>query len=122
MDRPDDRPVLRETARHVALAAAREASTRGPLADPAATLEAPSAELQRLLGHLRSTLGRYVRQRREAGLPVERVLPEVKGLVREASALAGWFDPADTLMAQVVRWTITAYYGDPELAHVPRFY
>jgi len=41
--------------------------------------------------------------------------------VREASALEGAFDSADTLMAQVVRWTITAYYDEPEPAHVSRF-
>jgi hypothetical protein len=77
----------------------------------------------RLLGNLRSTVDGHVRERREAGLPVERVLREVKGLVREASVLEGWFDPAaaDTLMAQVVRWTIMAYYDEPERAHVPRF-
>jgi hypothetical protein len=75
----------------------------------------------RLFGYLRSTVCRYVRARRGAGVPVERVLPEVKGLVREASALEGAFDSADTLMAQVVRWTITAYYDEPEPAHVSRF-
>jgi hypothetical protein len=120
-DRPVDRPVVRETARHVALAAAREASKRGPLADAARALDAPSAELVRLLGQLRSTVGRHVGERREAGLPVERVLSEMQGLVREASALEGWFDPADALVAQVVRWTIMAYYDDePECTHVPR--
>ena len=93
-----------------------------PLADAAGVLDAPSTELVRLLAHLRSTLDGYVRERRAAGVPVERVLPEVKGLVREASALEGWFDGNDTLTAQVVRWTMTAYYDEPELVHVPRFY
>ena len=118
-DRPVDRPVVRETARHVALAATREASTRGRLADAAGALEVPSAELVGLLGRLESTVGRFVRGRRDRGLPVERVLSEVKGLVREASALDGWCDPADTLMARVVGWTIMAYYHEPEPAHVP---
>jgi hypothetical protein len=118
---PDDRPSVRATARDVALAATREARTRGSLADAARAPETPSAELMRLLGYLRSTVCRYVRARRGAGVPVERVLPEVKGLVREASALEGSFDSADTLMAQGVRWTIAAYYNEPEPAHVPRF-
>jgi hypothetical protein len=125
VDRRDDQLVMRESARRVAVAATREAGTRGPLADvddAGMLLGAPSGELMRLLGQLRSTVGCYVRERREAGLPVERVLPEVKGLVREASALEGWCDPADTLMAQVVRWTVVAYYDEPELAHGPRFY
>ena len=117
---PDARPVMRETARDVALAADREMRTRGPLADAAGVLDAPSAELVRLLDHLRRTVGRHVRERRAAGLPIERVLPEVKGLVREATALEGWFDSADTLMAHVVRWIILAYYDQPELVHVPR--
>jgi hypothetical protein len=117
-----DRPVVRETARHVAVAATREASARHPLAEAAGALDAPSAELAGLLGRLRVTVRRYARERRAAGFPIERVLPEVKGLVREASILDGWFDPADTLMAQVVDWTIAAYYDEPELAHVPHFY
>ena len=50
------------------------------------------------------------------------MIPEMQELVREATAREGWCDPTDTLMAQVVRWTIAAYYDDPELAHVPRFY
>jgi ABC-type transporter Mla subunit MlaD len=116
----DDRPVVQETARHVALAAAREPATGSPLADAAGALDAPSAELARLLGHLRSTVGRYVRERRAAGLPVERVLPEVKGLVRAAWAPEEWFDSADALTTQVVGWTITAYYDEPEPAHGPR--
>ncbi len=97
--------------------AASEAPVAGPVADP---VDAPSLELVRLLAHLRSTVTRYVSERRAAGVPVERVIPEVKGLVRAAVSCEGWFDPADTLMAQVVRWAITAYYGQPELAHVPR--
>ncbi len=116
--RPADRPALRESARCVALAAAREASTRCSRTDAARALEAPSAELVRLVEYLRSTVGRYVGTRRAAGLPVERVLVETKSLVREASALEGWFDTNDALMAQVVRWTIEAYYVEPGRPHV----
>jgi hypothetical protein len=119
VDWPVDRPVVRETARHLALVAMREASARGPR-DTARVLDAPSAQLVGLLGHLRATVDRYVRERREAGLAVERVLPEVKGLVREALVIEGWPDSADTLMAQVVRWTIRAYYDQPEVARVSR--
>jgi hypothetical protein len=93
---------------------------RSPLADAPEALDALSADLTPLLGQLRSTVGRYVRDRRAAGLAVERVVPEVRGLVREASAREGWSDPADMLMTRVVGWTIGAYYDEPELAHVPR--
>ena len=69
-----------------------------------------------------SAVIRFAHERRDLGTPVERLVPEVKGLVREATACEGWCDPTDTLMAQVVRWAIAAYYDDPALAHVPRFY
>jgi hypothetical protein len=75
-----------------------------------------SAKLVGLLGHLRLAVGRHVCDRRQAGAPIERVLPEVKGLVREAAAREGCHDPADALMQQVVGWTITAFYD----ALVPR--
>jgi hypothetical protein len=42
------------------------------------------------------------------------VLPEVKGLVREAVACEGWYDPGETLMEQVVGWAVAAYYAEPK--------
>ncbi len=104
--------------RHGGMADAVAASA-APAADP---VDAPSLELVRLLAHLRSTVTRYASERRAAGVPVERLIPEVKGLVRDAASREGWFDPSDTLLAPVARWTITAYYDQPELAHVPRLY
>ena len=129
-DVPVVRPVIREAdrqddgqvARWAVTVAAAEALTqeaaersaeswRLPAADGSAgASEAASAELIRLLDRLCSTVTRYVRGRRDAGAPIERVLPEVKGLVREAVAHERWFDPAGTMMAHVVGWTITAYY------------
>ena len=79
----------------------------------------PSAALVHLLQHLRSTVAAYVASRRAAGAALERVLPEVKCLVREAASCEQWHDPSDTLMAQVVRWTIDAYYERQHLEHVP---
>jgi hypothetical protein len=127
-----ERPVLREAVRQVVtetvmrqanarVASARHGASSAALV-PEEPTEAPSGELVRRLAHLRSTLTRYVSERRDAGIPVERVLPEVKALVREAATAEPWSDPADALMGQVVRWTITAYYDQPELDHVPRFY
>ena len=71
-------------------------------ADGATARDEPSPELAPLLSHLRSTLASYVGEQREAGVPVERVLVEVKGLVRQAASLERWFDPTDTLMGQAV--------------------
>ena len=89
--------------------------------DPDA-IDEPTPELLRVLTRLRTQLTRYVVRRRTAGVPIERVLPEVKCLVRESQSVERWADPAGTLMAQIVRWSITAYYDEPELRHVPRFY
>jgi hypothetical protein len=122
-DRPVDRPVAREAVREAARHAVDEAVTLGVRASAAALTQvgaggaaataAPSPALVGHLGHLRATLTRYVGERRAAGAPVERVLPEVKSLVREAAARELWLDTADALMGQVVRWTITAYYDHP---------
>jgi hypothetical protein len=127
-DRPVARPVAREAVREAAREAVDEAVTLGGRASAAAlsaaaltpvgagdvdVTAAPSPALVGHLGHLRATLTRYVGERRDAGAPVERVLPEVKGLVREAAARELWLDTADALMGQVVRWTITAYYDHP---------
>jgi hypothetical protein len=131
-DRPVDRSVAREAVREAVRDAARhavdEAMTLGARESAAALTRvgagdagvtaAPSPALVAHLGHLRATLTRYVGERRDAGAPVERVLPEVKALVREAAAREAvarelWPDTADALLGQVVRWTITAYYDHP---------
>jgi hypothetical protein len=138
VERPIERPIVREA---VLLAVAetitheaherveRVAHWRRPVvADGVAAPErafadeGPSPELVRLLGELQSTVSRYTRDRRDAGAAVERVVPEVKGLVREAAACEGWVDPGDTLTAQAVRWAIAAYYDRPQQAHGPCFF
>jgi hypothetical protein len=132
-DVPVERPVVRDAVRlAVADAVTRQAHecvaglwglrAAGDTATAAELVEAPSPELVRLLGHLRSAVTRYVRERREAGAAVERVVPEVKCLVREAASCEGWVDPGDTLTAQAVRWAIEGYYDQPEQAHGPRFF
>jgi hypothetical protein len=120
--------VVREADAHAGRSAIRQAATqarargaaeraaleRPPVATGAAApAPPPSAELVALLDRLRAAVGRYVGGRRRAGAPVERVLPEVKGLAREAVAYAGWHDPAEALMRQVVGWTIAAFYDAP---------
>jgi hypothetical protein len=82
----------------------------------------PSPELVRLLATLRARVVRHVAERRAAGASPERIVAEVRCLTREAESCEGWRDPSDTLLRQVVRWSIEAYYDEPELQHVPRFY
>jgi hypothetical protein len=82
-DRPTGRPVLGETRR---------------------------ARIARLLADLQTTVVSFVHARRAAGVPVERVLPEVVCLVRESESCEGWRDSSERLMAQVVRWSIDAYH------------
>lgn len=116
------RDAVRHTVEQEVRERARARATDGWAAACSVAETAPSAALVHLLNHLRSTVAAYVSGRRAEGAAIERVLPEVKCLVREAASCEQWHDPADTLMAQVVRWTIDAYYEQPELEHVPRFY
>jgi hypothetical protein len=97
-------------------AADRAALERPPMAtgDVTSSTQASSADLIALLDQLRAAVARYVAERRVAGAPIERVLPEVKALVREAVAYEGWHDAAEALMGQVVGWTIATYYAQPE--------
>jgi hypothetical protein len=87
---------------------------RLPAALPVAPAAEPSVELSRLLDRLRTAVAHYVGDRRLAGAPVQRVLPEVQGFVREAIAYEGWYDPGETLMEQVVGWAVAAYYAEPK--------
>jgi hypothetical protein len=130
IDRAVDRPVAREAVRVAARHAVGEAGTLGGresataltwvgTSDAGATVD-PSPALVGHLGHLRATVTRYVGERRDAGAPVERVLPEVKDLVREAATRELWFETAEALVRQVVRWTITAYYDHPSPSDGPR--
>jgi hypothetical protein len=79
-----------------------------------AGLEEPSPVLARLLGHLQETVARYVAGRRTEGAPIERVLPEVRCVVREAESAEGPFGASEALMGQVVRWVIAAYQDRPD--------
>jgi hypothetical protein len=67
-----------------------------------------------LLAQLRTVMTRYVRGLRATGARPEQMLVQVKGFVRDAMTADGWRDPeaARVLTAEVVRWSIAAYY-DP---------
>ena len=69
-----------------------------------------SPEPAGLLVGLRAAVTRSVHERRAAGVPVERVLVEVKGLVGEAQRREGWRDVAGAVQSEVVGWSIAAFY------------
>jgi hypothetical protein len=128
-DAPVARPVVRDADGYAVRSAITKAATEAvtqDAAERAALARRPvatgdglpstqvSADLVVLLDQLRTAVAHYVRARRLAGAPIERVLPEVKGLVREAVAHEGSYDAAEALMRRVVGWTIAAFYDQPE--------
>jgi len=86
----------------------------------AARTPAPGAPTFR--PQLRASVVDYVGELRGAGLPVERTIEEVVGLVRDAEGVTGRTESTDPLLSNVVRWSIEAYYDDPALDGVPRFF
>ena len=108
-DRDDDPlPVLRRAG----VTSRVDGGPRGP----------GPADIDGLVAQLHATISAYVRERRAADVALDRVLREVRDLVRDAELLEGRPDELGVLMGQVVRWTIAAYFDDPELRNVPRFY
>jgi hypothetical protein len=77
-------------------------SSRGTTSDP----------LVALLAQLRAVTTRYVYTLRAQGARPEQMIVQVKGLVREVMGAEGWVDPeaSRVLTAEVVRWSIDAYY------------
>lgn len=73
--------------------------------------EAPA--LVGLLAALRAGVSVYVCGRRQECVPIWRVLPEVKALIREADPEVAHLATLAPLVDQVVRWTIEAYYDLP---------
>ena len=114
-DRESGRPVVKDSARGATRAERDRGADVWPLAAAKAMRDAdPSAELTLLLDRLREHVAVLVRIGRAEGLPIQQVLPQVKGLVREAESCERWNDPADIIMAHVVRWTTEIYYEHEE--------
>jgi hypothetical protein len=84
-------------------------------ADASPTL---AVELQEAQAHV----VRYVSRRRNEGASIERLQAELHLLVRDATSYDGRLDRTETLTQAVVRWAVSAYYDEPALRHVPRFY
>jgi hypothetical protein len=60
---------------------------------------------------VRAALGAFVARAREAGAPPERVVIDVKEVIRPFEAAAGFpFDGQPTLREELVWWAITLYY------------
>lgn len=51
----------------------------------------------------------HVRRRRAEGASIERVIPELRCLVREAQSCEACCDPTDLLMAVVIGWAVESY-------------
>ena len=107
---PNDQPPMRDSVRRI-ISEARVAVPMEPLAD-----------LMRSRPQLRASVADYVDTLRRGGVPVERTLEKVQYLVREVEAVEGFDDARGELMSSVVRWSIEAYYDDPALRGVPRFF
>lgn len=128
VERPVARPVAREASPRVTSAAARVHEgmqalpwpSRDQAADHAAR-QASSPVLRECLVGLRDAVEGYVGRRRDEGTPVERVLAEVKTLVRRAEGCDLSREATDALMPQVVLWGIHAFYdGDTPRADARR--
>ena len=63
---------------------------------------------------------RLAGDRRDAGVGLDRVVPEVRGIVREAASRERWGDPPEALVAQVVGWAVAAYHDTPRSSHAAR--
>lgn len=89
--------------------AARDAAATNRTTAPAASASDP---LVGLLAQMRAVTTQYVCALRADGVPVERMLPGVKALVREAMRAERWHDDhaAQVLTVLVVEWSIAAYY------------
>jgi hypothetical protein len=125
-DRASTAEALRHTLARVVRARAADDRRRwsARLAPPNAYgADAPSDDLVASLQRLRCMVVDYVAARRAQGLPVEQVLRELKRLVRDAeSDLGAPSSAAAATGAEMVRWSIEAYYDEPALRGAPRFY
>ena len=116
------RQALRRAVHDLRVEAERRAWTLRPVRDGVGTpftlppdrtsREAASDPLVGLLAQLRAVTTRYVYALRAQGARPEQMVVRVKAFVRESMGAEGWSDPEATrvLTAEVVRWSIDAYY------------
>ena len=65
------------------------------------------------LAELRAAVCEYVCVQRGTGVPPEAIIVHIKRLVTQALPADAAADARQPLMARVVDWSISAYYGDP---------
>jgi hypothetical protein len=100
----------RLTPRHDAPGWVNTPGRKGSLAlDQAAGSE---TDVPTLLREARASIVEHVRLRRSEGASAERVVAELRCLVREAESCEEWHDEHDSLMARVVVWALDAYDQD----------
>lgn len=87
-----------------------ESTSVPPPAPVAVPDAAPSVPMRPdLAAKLRESLTPYVQQRRAANAPLERVIGEVRCLVREAESCEGYADPAEALLRCALEIAADAY-------------
>lgn len=122
-ERPVDLPIAHERVRSAA-SRVRAYNDRmdkplGGTAEERVRDIPPAPELIGLLAQLRAAITMHVARLRAHDVPPEQVVIEVKRLVREAEGNHAWADGTEIIVAQVVRWSIDAYYDQPELRGAP---
>jgi hypothetical protein len=91
----------------------RTAQSRSVLARAESLIDASEPavrESHALRAQLQTSVTAYVRRLRADGLPSERMLVQVKSVVRDATPPELDVDEARELMEDVVRWSVEAYY------------
>lgn len=96
----------------------RPPGARMPAHDAGGPAEPQPAVLTGALAALRASVTMLVCARRAEGVPIQRVLPELKALVRHAEPALSGLETLTMLTEQVVRWAIEAYYDRPLRMHV----
>jgi hypothetical protein len=119
--RTSHRPMRESVRRALAAVRVAEARSRRRASTPDGDAW-PPPELTRRLDRLRTDLTLFVGRARAGGVSPDDLLPLVASLVREGDPRGEWPDGSDELMTKVARWSIEAYYDDPELRGAPRFF
>jgi hypothetical protein len=112
--RPHIRQTLARAQSSVQIAGERVATRRSLLARTTALVSGATSPVQAstpLRAELRASVTAYVRHLRDDGVPPERMLVLVKTAMRESTPSELDSQEARTLLEDVVRWSVDAYYA-----------